>query len=359
MEAEPGIRRRLVFVLILVVLAIVGLELSARIYAAITAGAPLLHPEEALYETWYRELRHPRSREIRSDDRHFDVLVLGGSVLYDRYAPFEAALREELSFLSRREVKVYSLAKAAQTTRDSLLKYRELGAQRFDVIIVYHGINDLRADQIPETDYRDDYSHMDWYRRVNWLSENQDRLRWSAIPYVLRDIRVVFEKLTGRYRPAVEGAVDLELGYHDVHKTKDAFRSNLEGILSLARERGDRVLLMTYAWHIPDDYTYKGFKRKQIDYATHRVAVEGWGSAESVATGLRAHNEVVRELAAEHPEALFVDQEALIPGEGLYWNDVCHLTVRGTALFAGNAADAIQSAGLLKEDRQAGAAPNR
>ncbi len=344
-------RRLLLFVPILVIGVLAAVELSARSYASIAGGAPFLAPGDALYETWYRELRRPRQREIRSDDRHFDVLVLAGSVLHDRYAPFEAALREELSLRSRREVRVYSLAKAAHNTRDSLLKYRQLDAQRFDLVIVYHGINDVRANQIPESDYRDDYSHMEWYRRVNWLSENQGLLYWTAVPYVLHDARIVFEKLTGRYRPAPEGALEHDVRYEKVLKTTPAFRGNLEAILELARERGDRVLLMTYAWYIPDGYSETAFNRKRIEYALHRVPTEGWGSPQGVARGLSVHNDAVRAVAREHPEALFVDQEALIPRQRIYWNDVCHLTVRGTLTFAGFVAEAIESAGLLTESR--------
>lgn len=351
MSPNSSSRRRLLFVPILVVLMLAFLEVAARTYASIASGAPFFAPQDALQETSYRELRGPREREIRSDDRHFDILVLAGSVLQDRYAPFEAALREELSLRSRREVRVHSLTRAAHNSRDSLLKYRQLGEQRFDLVVVYHGINDLRANQISEAEFRDDYSHMEWYRRVNWLSQNQDLLHWTAVPYVLNDVRIAFEKLTGRYRPAAEGALERDVGFEEVTKTTPGFRSNLEAILSLARERGDRVLLMTYAWYVPDGYSEKAFNEKRIDYALHGVPTEVWGSPQGVARGLRAHNDVVHALAREHPDALFVDQEALIPREGIHWNDVCHLTVRGTLAFARFIAEAIESAGLLTANR--------
>jgi hypothetical protein len=217
-------------------------------------------------------------------------------------------------------------------------------------VIVYHGINDLHANRIPEADYRDDYSHMEWYRQVNWLDQNQERLRWSALPFVVRDLYTLFEKLSGRYRPAVDAPLDPDLGHDEVLKATPAFRSNLEALLDLAGERGDRVMLMTYAWYIPDGYAFKDFKRKQSGYTTHRVAVEGWGSPDAVARGLTAHNEAVRSLAAAHPEALFVDPEGLIPSERIYWNDVCHLTVKGTALLAGFVADGIEAAGILASE---------
>lgn len=347
MSPNRSSRRRVLFVPILVVLMLAFLELAARTYASIAAGAPFFAPQDALYETWYRELRRPRARTIRSDDRYFDILVLAGSVLHARYAPFEAALREDLSLRSPREVRVHSVAKAAHSSRDSLLKYRHLDEQRFDLVVVYHGINDVRANQIPAEDYRDDYSHMEWYRRVNWLSRNQDLLRRTAVPIVLHDLRIVFEKATGIYRPLPGGIREDVARYESEIKTASALRKNLSGILDIARAREDRVLLMTYAWYIPDGYSNDAFRHKQLDYALHRAGLEGWGTPRGVANGLRAHNDVVRTLAREHPEALFVDQEARIPGEAIYWNDVCHLTVRGTVKFASSVGDAIESAGLL------------
>jgi lysophospholipase L1-like esterase len=288
-------------------------------------------------------------REIRSDDETFDVLVLAGSTLHDRYGPFEAALREELALRSRREVRVHNLAKAAQGTRDSLIKYQQLDDARFDLVIVYHGINDLRANNIAEADYRDGYEHVEWYRRANWVAAHRDLLRWTALPYLLHDARIAVEKLLGRYRPLPPDSLRNAADYGETLKTVPAFRDNLAAILELARKRGEPVLLMTYAWHLPPDYSKQAFRRRESDYTTHRVPVEGWGRPEHVARGLRAHNEAIRELVAAHPDVLFVDQDARMPRDRASWNDICHLSVRGMSEFAAGVAEVLAEAGILAE----------
>ena len=349
----PGRSRRLLFGAILALALAALLEGASRVYAAATVGAPLTDPAAVLTESFYRGLRRPLAQEIRNDDESFDVLILAGSVLHDRYGPFEAALNEELALRNPREVRVHNLAKAAQGTRDSLIKYRQLDHQRFDLVIVYHGINDLRANAVPEADYRDDYGHIEWYRRVNWVSEHQELLRWTALPYLLHEARVVVEKLLGRYRPIPEDSLREYAKHGATLKTVPAFRNNLAAILELARERGEPVLLMTYAWHLPPDYTKRSFRRRQSEYATHRVPVEGWGRPEDVAHGLRAHNQAIRELAADHPHVLFLDQEARMPRDRTSWNDVCHLTVRGMSTFAAGVAETLTRACVL-DVREAG-----
>ncbi len=348
-----GASRRLLFWAILALVLVALLEGASRVYAASAAGAPLANPAAVLSESFYRDLRGPLHREIRSDDEIFDVLVLAGSALHDRYGPFEAALREELALRSRREVRVHNLAKAALNTRDSLIKYRQLDDARFDLVIVYHGINDLRANNVAEADYRDDYGHIEWYRRVNWVEEHRDLLRWTALPYLLHNARIAVEKLLGHYRPIPPDSLHERAQYGDTLKTVPAFRANLAAILALARERGEPLLLMTYAWHLPPDYSKRAFRRRELDYATHRVPVEGWGQPEHVAPGLRAHNQAIRELAATHPEVLFLDQEARMPRDRASWNDVCHLSVRGMSAFAAGVAETLDEAGVLTGNQAA------
>jgi hypothetical protein len=45
---------------------------------------------------------------------------------------------------------------------------------------------------------------------------------------------------------------------------------------------------------------------------------------------------VIRHLAAEHPDALFVDQARLMAGTPGYFNHPCQFTVAGSAPFVEN-----------------------
>ncbi|MCH5372917.1 MAG: hypothetical protein JJ992_02985, partial [Planctomycetes bacterium] len=60
-----------------------------------------------------------------------------------------------------------------------------------------------------------------------------------------------------------------------------------------------------------------------------------WGDPEHLPNILNAHNEVIRDLS-ESSHTLFVDQEHLMPKDGRYFSDACHLTEAGKRLFVEN-----------------------
>jgi hypothetical protein len=73
-------------------------------------------------------------------------------------------------------VRVHLAAAGAQTSRDSYLKYRWLSSKRFDLVVLYDGINEACANNCPPNVFRADYSHYAWYRFLN----DFDRSRPSA-----------------------------------------------------------------------------------------------------------------------------------------------------------------------------------
>lgn len=93
---------------------------------------------------------------------------------------------------------------------------------------------------------------------------------------------------------------------------------------------------MTFAAHVPQDYSADAFEAKRLDYELHLSPIELWGRPEDVPSTLARHSAVVRSLADRYPEALFVDQARLMDGSARYFNDVCHLTVEGSVRFAEN-----------------------
>ena len=88
---------------------------------------------------------------------------------------------------------------------------------------------------------------------------------------------------------------------------------------------------MTFAYHLPDNYTREKFARKELDYGSGRYefAAELWGRPANVSATLDAQNEVLRQLARESDNTLFVDMQARLPKSGRVFSDVCHLTPEG------------------------------
>ena len=128
------------------------------------------------------------------------------------------------------------------------------------------------------------------------------------------------------------------LSYGAQIKTTAAFRRNLQGIVEIARGRGDPLLAMTFVTFVPDDYSEERFAKHQTAYAVHLAPISLWGEVANVEAAVRAHNGVVRALANEGAIEHFVDQQALLPHRREYFNDICHFTVAGSLRFVDNLA---------------------
>jgi hypothetical protein len=113
-------------------------------------------------------------------------------------------------------------------------------------------------------------------------------------------------------------------------------------MLDIAARRGDPAMLMTFATYVPADYSLDAFRRHALDYDLHVSPVDLWGRPASVIARVARENDVVRGLAASHPNVLFVDQARLMPTGATYFNDVCHLTLPGSSAFAATLVEAMK-----------------
>src|SRR5262249_22485652 len=120
--------------------------------------------------------------------------------------------------------------------------------------------------------------------------------------------------------------------------TPAAVRKNVSAILALALRRGQRVVLMSYAY-----LNAPRFSLRDLPPGVHRVKfpVEIWGQPEHVVSAIEAHNRVLAELAHEHPEVAFVDLAARVPKDERYFGDACHFTTLGVNAYLDALLEAI------------------
>lgn len=314
------------------VLALACLEAISRTEWSFRSETPFFSPNVYFY---YPELGPVQEADTRHD-KGLDVLLLGGSVLHEDWGTIPQALGEKLTLTVRREVRVHNLAKPGHTSLDSLYKYRRLEGKSFDLVLFYHGINELRLNNCPGRVFRPDYGHASWYRVINRF-EGQGRRPDLALLYALtyRFVRlhekvIAPEAYVPRERPDPKA-----MRFGGEIKTAPSFRINLERILTLAKKRGEPVVLMTFCYHLPQDYSLERFRAGNLDYCLHRCPVEIWGMPKHIQKGLDAHNQVIREARDRFGEAVvFVDQALHMPRDKEHFNDICHLTQKGCAAFA-------------------------
>ncbi len=331
-------RRRLrrLFQFALLVLVLMAIEMVARAGWSTLAGVSPLRVPAHLYRVFHPQLHIVQYNDFADYDADFRILLLGGSAVAPHWGAVEQVLRERLVAATGRPVRIDNLGADGHTTLDSLIKYRRLRRHRYDMIIVYHGINDFRANNVPAELFQPDYSHYAWYEML--LHEERVGRRWLALPFTLRWGWVRLSERLGLRDSLSPDRLPAQWLPHGAEiKTRQPFQENLRTLAELAAERGDPLMLMTFAAHLPPDYTHQRFLGKQLDYTLHLSAAQLWGHPPFVMAGIAAHNEAVRELARQRPEIILVDQAALIPREGAMFNDICHLTVVGSMQWVDNA----------------------
>lgn len=332
--AQPGVSSRWRKVLLAVVMFLVCGEIGSRVFWWYQRGAPLF-ALDSLWYAYYPQLHTSGVEDtvITNTDTTYDILILGGSAISEGFGTVGKDFGEGCAKLLDRPVRVYNLAYAAHNTRDSLLKFRHLARQQFDLVVIYHGINDARMNCASPELFQDDYGHASWYKHVNFL-ESHPRLCKAGLPFTLYYTYNRVAELCGtttfisRLDP---DAASREFG-QDI-RTRDTFRRNLEEIVNSARDKGTRVLLMTYAYHAPAGLVLDDPHAEHADYASGKSAFFMWGKPVHVIKAVDVHNEVIRELAAQHPEVTLVDQAKLMPRSGKVFVDCCHLTRPGCKPF--------------------------
>lgn len=331
-HSRGGWHTGLILFLISAVLCVVSAEVTARAFWHLRHGVPFRDPSRILY-AYYPELRSVDTERPAQGDAFFDILFLGGSVLHRHWGQVEQALREQMAYNGHRNIRIFNLAMPAHTSRDSRLKYAALGEARFELVLFYHGINEARVNNAPPEIFREDYAHYSWYESVNTLASYHGTASF-ALPYTLHFLAIrMWHALTkDRYVPTHSPRADW-VQHGRIPRSALSFEHNLDAILDLATLRGDRALLMTFATHVPDDYSLEAFKDERLGYGLHLSPIEMWGAPEHVLKAVAVHNDIVRSIAAQRKEFLFVDQASLMAGSPRYFNDLCHFTVIGSSQF--------------------------
>lgn len=323
-------------VLLFTVYALLILEVGCRVFWRIERRVPFFGSTP--YHWYAGHFGGLRAAAIarplpRRSDANFDVLLLGGSVLDNLHERRGQELARRLEEVSGQPVLFHDFARSAHTSRDSLLKYRLLEDGRYDLVIFYHGINDARMNNVPPERFRADYTHVSWFAVLRVLEEERPWDAWFVLPFTLHHAWVdlmgleVFRRYAPRGTPTGEWT-----RYGADVKSAASFRANLGEILDLAARRGDPVLVATFAWYVPPDYSLARFQAKSLDYGSHAYPIEIWGRPDNVVAALRAHNAVIRELA-RRPGTLFVDLAREIGPGAANFDDICHLGDAGEEIW--------------------------
>jgi hypothetical protein len=279
---------------------------------------------EAVWRLHYQELYTTGvvDAHLAPDDGYYDVLLLGGSVLEQAVPALEQSLRRELE----ERFRLFNLTRAAHTSRDSYFKQQRLSGKQFDLVIYYDGINDARMNCCPDDVYRDDYRHFSWYDSL------ETRLAAGTV-----SVSDILGSRLNRGCLSFDIAQGREFSNHV--KTAKAYRKNLGSIADAVDSSKGRLLLMTFAYDLPENYSHEAFLAHQLGYGKGKydMGADVWGTPEGVRAAITTHNGVMCEIARQHKNTILIDEEKQMPKSGIYFSDCCHLTDQGIAKFAEDA----------------------
>ena len=216
---------------------------------------------------------------INREDKIFDILLLGGSAIHKRWSNISQLLLEQMTYTTRRKIRVHNVSNPGHTSLDSYYKYRYLSNKKFDLILFYHGINDLRLNNCPTPVYQSDYSHYSWYKVIN-LFEREKWVRHIASLYSLYYRFTRMKEKIGfplKYIPR-KHLKEEWLKYGNEIKSSKSFTRNLKSILDMAEQKQEPVILMTFSFYVPKDYSLEKFDKKSLDYSLHDSPIEIWGT---------------------------------------------------------------------------------
>lgn len=262
-----------------------------------------------------------RGAEIQLDkpDSLYRIVCLGGSTTYSAYIgddnkayPYlmEQKLKQQYDY---KNIEVINAGVPGYNSWESLinLQFRVLDLNP-DMIIVYHGTNDVHPRLIPEQYYRGDNSG----RRKQWEYPKISIYDRSALLRFLRRHMGITTQvgLETMITPVfAEGPVDQFKNTKTLEQNPPIyFERNLRNMVAIAEAHGVKVVLATWA------YTpHKG------DYASTPHYIKGFQEG----------NELLKTLGIELDIPVY-DFAAEMPQDLEYWEDGRHVSYKGVELKA-------------------------
>ena len=272
----------------------------------------------------------------------FRIAILGGSTVYstaveDDEKVFTAILEKTLKErYGHTNVEVVNAGCGGYNSWESLvdLEFRILDIEP-DLVVVYHGTNDVHARLVNPKAYRGDDSG----RRKQWSAPKRYFYESSVFLRILNKNLKIFRVDQNNIDYFVDAPTTkqnlIDTGYNEIlggtpmetleRNPPIYYERNLRNMVAIAKEHGVQIVLATWAW---SPYF------NQYTSAPHYIK------------GFEECNQVVKEVAETH-HVPFFDFANLMPKDKQYWADGAHENEKGSVVKAEIWAQYLHKSGLL------------
>jgi len=268
------------------------------------------------------------------------VLILGSSTMFNRHMAeqMKAALQKSLP---NKNIELLDAGIRSHTTRADVIKLQYLKHYAWDFVLIYNGINDLWANHVRPQDFYADYRHTDpWHRRSFLLDHSLIARHIYNNSYTY--IRVLNTKMSEAFFPIYQFVFPKKPYINAADfASQNSFSDNINTLIDISQQIGAKPVLLTFAYHLPANYSRQAFLNQQLDYRNpdnyDSRDVYNWGPPTYVREGLDKENTALREIAAQRKIAL-IDIDQQMSNHGAWFGDVCHFNNEGVAQFTARVA---------------------
>jgi hypothetical protein len=335
-----------IFLLFFVLLIV---ELVARLGFSIYAHTPFMQPKHIIYK-YYPMVKYIQEEYVNARTDSRKILVLSCSTLHQEWGNFDQLIKEKLNASSlvlgtdsTVNYEVYTASGIGFSSLDNLNCYTLLKPLAFDLVVFYGGINDARFNNCPSAVFKQDYSHLVWNNEVNCVLRHTE-MNVSVLPFLFD---FVSQKLYQRFCTDKFIPIHYELTsdwwkYGSELKSLSAFDHNILEIKKGCAQNNSKLLLLSYAYSLPNNYSLERFKSRQLDYVfqPNSRETEIWGEPQNVAKFLDSSNTHLAEMNGQ--DVYFYDMNSHLKAHRSYFADICHFSEEGLAVFTSTLAGTIQ-----------------
>ncbi len=240
-----------------------------------------------------------------------------GNIEKNIYTSYPLELEKYLRKITKnKNIQVVNCGIGGSNSADLLIRYSlQIIDMQPDILIMHHGHNDIY--NYLTKGFKSDYSHS-----VRGLSRSMYKFKLASfIPYIpLKSIQYIinlFLPIRGVHNNLLKltriGKFDLNQEYET---GLSIYKRNLQSIIDIAKARGTKIILVTFAHYLYDD-----IKKSKLHNKFAEI--------------IKAENRIMRDLAI-HNDLKIVDNEKNMPKETKYFVDSIHFTMEGMKRLALN-----------------------
>jgi lysophospholipase L1-like esterase len=292
--------------------------------------------------------------DLAKPDGTYRIFVLGGSTVFCGEVDFEQTHCRLMEKKLRQaypgvKIEVQNAGVPWHTSQHSLIKFlTKVEDFQPDLVIIYHGINDLCRGFSPPYasvgEYQPDYSH--FYGPVATMVRTyaEDRGRFHL--YVLDEAwTFLARQWFSDIRGTAESDPPVVVKPWNEWKSLPSFKRNLGNLALVLRAKQIELVMASQPYLLRDDLTAEERRKMKVVANLVRNQYEQPDVA-SIRSGMETFNRTAKAVADEYG-AVFVDLEKCVPKAVDYFVDDFHYTPDGNRLVCEALTDAVIMNGFV------------